>query len=506
MPAANSSRAWTHVLALLLIVAGICLRWVYLGRLSLWFDEGYTAWLVSLPATQIVRTVHVDTAPPLFYLLLRMWTLLFGRSEFALRSLSAVCASIALLIFYPLAIRVLRDRRVAVVALAIFAVSVLQVAYAHDARFYALMTLLAEMDLFLVLLAIDGPSAWKYFALIVAWALSLYSNNMMAVYLLALAGAWLVFPGHRSVRKRILDILLVSATTALLYLPWLPTMLAQSQSLRGDFWIDRPKGEALIRSLAVLAGVNHRGVGGWELQRISLACAGFLVFVVAGFISRQTIRRSIALAIFGLLPVLGIFMYSQVRQSIFVDRAFIPSTLITPLIIALPLTWQALRRWWINIAVAVLALTPGILSLRENYLGEHREDWRDVCNFVQADPVQRRLVIFVANEGELLYDYYARGGDYTPSANLTGAPMSFFASDPPRTMRRVRSRADLELLQRTLDREFFDEIVLVESHFWWSDEAHLALGLLSKSFILTDQAEFDGIMVHRFKPRTPVVQ
>src|ERR1019366_1059896 len=137
MPRASSPRARIDLLVFLLIVVGIALRWVFLGRSSLWFDEGYTAWLISLPASSIVRALRVDSAPPMYYLLLRGWTLLFGRDEFALRSFSAGCATISLVIFYPLALRVLRDRRAAVVALAIFAVSVLQVAYAHDARFYA---------------------------------------------------------------------------------------------------------------------------------------------------------------------------------------------------------------------------------------------------------------------------------------------------------------------------------------------------------------------------------
>src|ERR1700683_1496261 len=138
------SQARINIVVLVLTLAGICLRWIFLGRSSLWFDEGYTAWLVSLPAEHLVRNLRVDTAPPLYYLLLRGLSILVGRDEFVLRSFSAVCASLSLVIFYPLSMRILRDRWAAAVALALFAVSVLQVAYAHDARFYPLMTLLAE--------------------------------------------------------------------------------------------------------------------------------------------------------------------------------------------------------------------------------------------------------------------------------------------------------------------------------------------------------------------------
>src|SRR5271165_5549902 len=81
------------------VAGGIALRWSGLGRKSLWLDEGYTAWVVSNPWQQIVRIISVDTAPPLYYLLLRGWTQLFGFSEAALRSMSALMATVALFVF-----------------------------------------------------------------------------------------------------------------------------------------------------------------------------------------------------------------------------------------------------------------------------------------------------------------------------------------------------------------------------------------------------------------------
>src|ERR1019366_10373325 len=101
--------------------------------------------------------------------------------------------------------------------------------------------------------------------------------------------------------------------------------------------------------------------------------------------------------------------------------------------------------------------------------------------------------------GEFLYDYYARAGNYAPSADLIGVPTDFFASDPPRTMRRVRVEADLGELQSVVSWEGFDEVDLVESHYWWSDEAHLTLGLLNRELVPIDEVEIDRIVVHRFR-------
>src|ERR1700753_2523443 len=80
---------WPDSLAFIAICGGIVLRWIALGRPSLWYDEGYTAWIVSHPIAEIMRLIQTDTAPPLYYVLLRGWVNVFGHSETALRSLSA---------------------------------------------------------------------------------------------------------------------------------------------------------------------------------------------------------------------------------------------------------------------------------------------------------------------------------------------------------------------------------------------------------------------------------
>src|SRR5580658_805137 len=88
---------------------GIFFRIYHLGAESLWFDEGYTAWMASHSPTEIVRLIRADTAPPLYYLLLHGWTVLFGRSESALRSLSTVSSILTLFIAMGIARRMLQN-------------------------------------------------------------------------------------------------------------------------------------------------------------------------------------------------------------------------------------------------------------------------------------------------------------------------------------------------------------------------------------------------------------
>jgi hypothetical protein len=108
------------------------------------------------------------------------------------------------------------------------------------------------------------------------------------------------------------------------------------------------------------------------------------------------------------------------------------------------------------------------------------------------------LIVFAANEGELFYDYYARGGDFSPLSNLLGLPAGFFAIDPPRTMRRVQSDADLAPLRSALADDRFDEVVVVESHPWWADPSNRIPDFLGRRMSRIQKREFTNITVYWF--------
>ncbi len=497
MPEAIISRL-PPALTILAICVGILLRWVQLGARSLWFDEGYTAWVISLKPAEIIRMIRADTAPPLYYLILREWTQMFGRSEAAMRSLSAVFATLTLPVFFLLARRVLKKPWAVTAAVWIFSLSYMQVDYAHEARFYSMLALLGAMDLYLVLLACEKWTVSRIVCLILAWTLSLYTNNMMAVYLAFLGIGWLILPGERPLRRRVIDLLIVTAVSGLAFAPWVPTMLAQSRAMQGHFWADVPDFYSLARAISVLAGVHEqtifpRGLAGMVgIDAALILCIELTLWTPAR-------RIAMALAIFSLGPILFIYAYSHMAQSIFMERAFMPSGVIFPLLAALPLALPRSR--WLQIPARLTLLIFLLLcvhSLNGQRLGEHDEDWRNAMRFIVASPAKHRVVIFVANEGEMLYDYYVRHGDYTPRSDMCGLPWDYFSIDPPRTMGRIVSERDLHSLRKVLDKAEFDELVLVVSHSWYTDKSLLALSLLKSSLPLREQRVITHIGVFRF--------
>ncbi len=263
--------------SLMSVTAGISLRWIKLGTNSLWFDEGYTAWAISQPIHGIIKVIRLDTAPPLYYILLHGWTCLFGRSEAALRSMSALMASLALLVFVAITQKIFKTPWARAAAVSLFSFSFMQIAYAHEARFYAMLTLLGALDLYLVLLMCQRATALRIVATTLAWSASLYTNNMMAVYLACLAGCWLILPGKQSLSRRLAGIATVSILSAIIFSPWVPTLVHQAIRLKAGFWPAVPDRWALLRTIGVMAGVHEQSLpsGDWhKFIRVDLALLG----------------------------------------------------------------------------------------------------------------------------------------------------------------------------------------------------------------------------------------
>ena len=81
---------WTLLTALAILLLAAGLRFYRLDAQSLWNDEGTSAALALRDLGTIARNASDDIHPPLYYWLLAGWVRLFGDSEFALRSLSAL--------------------------------------------------------------------------------------------------------------------------------------------------------------------------------------------------------------------------------------------------------------------------------------------------------------------------------------------------------------------------------------------------------------------------------
>lgn len=140
---ASDSARWRHrILLVTLLALAAASRFYRIGYQSFWNDEGTSVALASRSLALILEGASRDIHPPLYYLLLHGWIRLLGRSETAVRALSALLGVATVGGTYLLTERTW-GHVTAVLAGLLAAVAPLQVYYAQEARMYMLAAALA---------------------------------------------------------------------------------------------------------------------------------------------------------------------------------------------------------------------------------------------------------------------------------------------------------------------------------------------------------------------------
>lgn len=300
-----SSRQRLALVLVLLLAFG--LRLYHLGADSLWYDETVSALLAAKPlAAMWVHTAR-DIHPPLYYALLHLWTLLAGRTEFALAFLSLFFGVAAVALVAHLGLRAF-DARVGLLAALLAAFSPLGVWYSQEVRMYTLgvVWLLSLLLLTWRYLRGEGSgrrllAAYAVLAALSLWTLYYSAFALIVLNLFALPWLWL-----RS-RRRIVPWLLAQVAALLLYLPWLPFAIRQTLDPPVPPWraalapFDLLKQAWIEGSTALVAGQSVEPARWWPWAAVGIGIA----LAAFAFPSRLDKRRPWAGALLLWVTVAG---------------------------------------------------------------------------------------------------------------------------------------------------------------------------------------------------------
>lgn len=181
-------KLWLPIVLLAGVVVFVLVMVFSIGQ-SIWFDEGYSILLAKSDFSHLMALTAVDAHPPLYYILLKVWGGIFGFSEYALRSLSAVLLSSAVVLMMLLLKR-LFSVRVALLSLPFILIAPFVIRYGYEVRMYSLASLIVVAATYLLVVAYEKQRWWQWalYALLVAGGM--YTLYMTLVVWLAHA-VWL---------------------------------------------------------------------------------------------------------------------------------------------------------------------------------------------------------------------------------------------------------------------------------------------------------------------------
>jgi mannosyltransferase len=281
-----------------------------------WVDEGLSVGIADRPLLDIPGTLRQDGSPPLYYMLLNVWLALTDSGEKATHTLSLLFALAAVPVaFWGAGLTF--GRRAAWCAALLTALNPFLSQYAQETRMYSLVVLLSLLATSLFLRAYTGDRrpARRWPVLFgVALAATLYTHNWALFLGMAMGLAWLGLlslapAAERGARLR--DGALGFGLTALLYLPWLPTLLFQAVHT-GAPWSRKPGFEDLTMD------VTHRLLGhtAWLVLVVG-AGGGVVALVRAGRGLRLTAegRAVLAVGIVAVGTVMLAFLASRISPA-----------------------------------------------------------------------------------------------------------------------------------------------------------------------------------------------
>ncbi|MGD0907208.1 MAG: glycosyltransferase family 39 protein [Candidatus Acidiferrales bacterium] len=488
-------------LGITLAVAAL-LRFLGLGRQSLWLDEMGSWWFASRDLSHVLRSE--PTNPPLYYLLLHAWMGWFGTSESAIRSLSIVPSLLSVWLIFRFS-RQLFNRGIAYLAAIYLAISTFQIYYAQEARCFSLLVsilLLATLCLWNALEA-DSPRRRHLFYAAYAFlgALALYAH-FISIFFLAAHGLYVLF-------RRPRQTLLAGGSIAvslLLFSPWLVTMLraaAGGGQVRRYLLLKLPQtffsflyGYSLIPldDDAVRHIPQTLKANGWILAASLLSLAILLPFVRLAW-KRWGDKLLFVLTI-AVVPVVLAFLVSF-KVMLFSERYLIPSSPFLYIVVAATI-WEVWRlaatkegpRWPVHAGWAASGIWAVLLALSlHNYYSNPRfgkEQWREADTYIDslAQPGENTMILFDPDYLSPCYQYYT-------TRNLRGWRIT------PQVEAKLETSGTL-LEEQT---QGYQHIVLVRSH----DNEDTVVNAMRKVFSQQGYRKFDRanpIEVYSFRVPT----
>lgn len=384
---------------LIILLAGFFLRLSSLTREGLWLDEGITAYLSSLPVSEIIKNRASDVHPPLYFVFLRGWVLLFGSSEAALRfpSLLAGVAAIALLFLLA---RKLFSPAAGLFASLLLAFSPLHLYFSEEARSYAMALALGLAAFYFALKTLESSKIRHALLYGGFQALALYFHFSGFFFAVSANLYFLFLWRFRFSAPFFKPWLYAQGFSVLLFLPWLSVLLSQVQKVKSGFWIPFPGLQSLIDSAFEFFGSVSLFI--W------LGVMVLFLFFFRQKSKAPALKNSkIFLWLWILCPWIFSLALSYFLSPVFNTRMVLASSL--GLYALLGWVFSRLRFQKTLLALTLLFTLLGVLDFQTRI---HKEQWREAALFLKNETRPGDLILTHANYGKIyILDYYFKEKD-----------------------------------------------------------------------------------------------
>jgi hypothetical protein len=315
------------------IVLALWVRLYAIEQPGIWYDEAYSLLLAREGPARIWQLTALDVHPPLYYVLLHYWLMIWGEGALPARALS-VLADIGTLLLCIKLMSLIVTRRATWIAALLLALLPISVRYSQEVRMYTLLGFWLMAATVALVCWSQAPERKRFVvAYVLLMSAAFYTHYFAGLCVLV---HWLFWwKSSDECRTSISRYLWYSANAAIvvLYLPWIPHLIAQVSGT--NTWIEPVTAQValgLVWQFVVMDGAIPL-TSAWRLLPLIL-----LVICAIALIASNKVERRFGWLLIGyfFVPAISLFILAQFTP-IFLPRYLVFASPAIAMIVALAL-------------------------------------------------------------------------------------------------------------------------------------------------------------------------
>ncbi|HEX8251320.1 MAG TPA: glycosyltransferase family 39 protein [Pyrinomonadaceae bacterium] len=311
---------WLIIIGLICLIY-IGLRFWNLTASCLWFDEIFSLHAAAHDWQSLFRFVAQDLIhPPLFYVLLKIWTAIGGESLVWVRCFPVFFSILAVIPFILLCRELNLRLRVAALALTFFAVNGSLIKYAQEVRMYSLLMFFALVSYWLFVRFLNSGKGFPFLLIVNVLLVYTHYFGWFVVFSEVIAVAFVS-------RENLKRILLMTGVAFLSFTPWIYALWEASNINAAAAvgqnigWMKKPNLLAILQFVYDLFEPIYFQQSNLDAPAILFLTLPIILLGIAAFVfwlanlkneSREDRQNLILLAIFTATPLLSAFVASWI--------------------------------------------------------------------------------------------------------------------------------------------------------------------------------------------------
>lgn len=407
----------------LITILATFLRFFALGSESIWLDEAYSIIESHLSIQGIAAS---SNQPPVYFWILRVWIDLFGTSEVALRSLSAIFGVFSVVAIY-FAGTALLNKKAGLFSAFIASFAVFAIVHSQDARAYSLLMLLSTLSYWFFIEIFQKDEKKCYIAYTVVSVLLIYTHFFGLFIIASQVLFYLIF-----IKKFFSQRLKYIIPLAIFIVSIIPLFLLLNNNISrigsGNFWISEPSNMAVVNTLVSFSG---SGSARYVIFTIFILIAIWGIFTLFRKNTKPHkknpgthkpkipsvteekgsklghVEIMVLLLLWLFIPILIPFIESKIMAPIYQSKYVIGAYPALALMVGNGIV--SLKSKWIITPVLILIIILSSFVLYNYYKYDSREQWRETVQFINTESQPGDLILICNSYYQKPFDYYYQG-------------------------------------------------------------------------------------------------